>query len=176
MYGMQIPDSVRDFLATGPFAHIVTLHDDGRPHVTLAWAGLVDGELTFATFFDQHKIRDVRRDPRVSLSFQAGEHTGEGLHPYLVIDGHATVTDGGALAVMDVLASAYISPGARYPMRDFPEGAVFHVTVDRIYGIGPWRGTGRDCSRMGRHVQLVSTAQVSATAMTRSTTGSLMSV
>jgi hypothetical protein len=32
-------DSVRDFLATGPLAHIVTLGPDGTRHVSLAWAG-----------------------------------------------------------------------------------------------------------------------------------------
>jgi hypothetical protein len=77
----------------------------------------------------------------VTVSFQAPEHSGEGLHPYLVIDGRATVHEGGALEVMDRLASAYIAPGARFPNRDVPDGAVFRVTIDRLYGIGPWRST-----------------------------------
>ena len=96
---MVIPDSVREFLATGPLAHVVALHADGRPHVTLAWAGPDGDELVFSTFFDQHKVRDFERDPRVSLSFQAIEHTGKGLHPYLVIEGRVTIVEGGALAV-----------------------------------------------------------------------------
>ena len=136
---MTIPDTVRDFLATGPFAHLVTLHPDGRPHVTLVWAGLDGDELVFSTFYDQHKIADLRRDPRVTLSFQAKEHSGEGLHPYLVLEGRARVIEGGALDVMDHLASAYIGPGAKYPMRDAPTGATFRATIERIYGIGPWR-------------------------------------
>jgi PPOX class probable F420-dependent enzyme len=136
----DIPDSVRDFLATGPFAHVVTLGPDGTPHVSLAWAGLDGDDVVFATFFpDQPKIHNLRRDPRVSLSFQATEYEGEGLYPYVVIRGRASVTEGGALAVMDRLAEAYIGPGAIYPMRDFPEGAVIRVTVEKIYGTGPWR-------------------------------------
>ena len=138
-----IPDTVREFLATGPFAHLVLRHADGRLHVTLAWAGLDGDELVFSTFYDRHKIADIRRDPRVTLSFQAKEHTGEGLHPYLVIDGQARVVDGGALEVMDALAPAYIGPGARFPNREVPEGATFRVTIERIYGIGPWRGALR---------------------------------
>jgi PPOX class probable F420-dependent enzyme len=135
-----IPDSVRDFLATGPLAHVVTLAPDGTPHVSLAWAGFEVDEVVFATFFpDQQKIHNLRRDPRVSLSFQANEHTGEGLHPYVVIRGRATIAEGGALSVMDRLAEFYIGPGATYPMRDFPEGAVIHVSVESIYGTGPWR-------------------------------------
>jgi PPOX class probable F420-dependent enzyme len=138
-----IPKSVREFLATGPLAHVVTLGPDGTPHVSLAWAGFVDDDLVFATFFDpdQHKIRNLRRDPRVTVSFQANEHTGQGLHPYLVVRGRATVTEGGALAVMDRLAEFYIGPGQRFPMREVPEGVVTRVAVERIYGAGPWRSS-----------------------------------
>jgi PPOX class probable F420-dependent enzyme len=136
---MQIPDAVRAFLATGPFAHVVTRHPDGRLHVTLAWAGFDGDELVFSTFFDRHKTADLRRDPRVTLSFQANENAqNELLHPYLVIDGQARVVDGGALAVMDALSPAYIGRD-RFPNREVPEGAVYHVTVERIYGTGSWR-------------------------------------
>ena len=38
-----IPQGARDFLATGPLAHVVTINPDGSPHVSLAWAG-VDGD------------------------------------------------------------------------------------------------------------------------------------
>jgi PPOX class probable F420-dependent enzyme len=136
-----IPDPVRDFLATGPLAHVVTLDPDGTPYVTLAWAGFDGDELVFATFFgtDQRKLRNLRRDPRVSLSFEAKEHTGQGLHPYVVIRGTARITEGGALEVMDMLAEHYRGPGARYPMRDVPPGVVTHVTVEEISGMGPWR-------------------------------------
>lgn len=68
-----IPQGARDFLATGPLAHIVTINPDGSPHVSLAWAG-VDGDgLIWSSFSDQHKFDNLRRDPRVTLSFQAHE-------------------------------------------------------------------------------------------------------
>ena len=143
---VRIPPSVREFLATGPLAHVVTLAPDGTPHVSLAWAGFDGDEVVFATFFDteQHKLRNLRRDPRVSLSFQAHEHTGEGLHPYIVIRGRATLTEGGALEVMDRLAEYYIGPGATFPLRDAPPGVVAHVTVEKVYGQGPWRDVPED--------------------------------
>ena len=138
---VEIPEAVREFLATGLLAHVVTLDPDGSPYVTLAWAGFDGNELVFATFFgtDQRKLRNIRRDPRVSLSFHAKEHTGEGLHPYVVIRGTARITEGGALAVMDMLAEHYLGPGERYPMREVPPGVVTHVTVEEISGMGPWR-------------------------------------
>jgi PPOX class probable F420-dependent enzyme len=137
----RIPESVREFLANGLLAHVVTLDPDGAPHVTLAWAGVDDDEIVMATFFnlDQKKLRNLRRDPRVVLSFEAKEHTGGGLHPYVVIQGRARVTQGGALEVMDNLAEFYLGPGQRYPLRDVPEGVVVRVAVERIYGQGPWR-------------------------------------
>jgi len=33
---MEIPQSVRDLLATGPIGHLVTLDADGAPHVVFA--------------------------------------------------------------------------------------------------------------------------------------------
>lgn len=136
-----IPRSAREFLTTGLLGHVVTLNSDGIPHVTLSWAGFEDDELVMAAFhkLEQRKLSNIRRDPRFVASFQADTHEGEGLHPYLVVQGRARISEGGALEVMDRLAEHYIGPGQRYPMRDVPEGVVIHVTVDRIYGQGPWR-------------------------------------
>lgn len=133
-----LDQTVRDFLATGPLGHVVTLNQDGSPHVTLAWVGIEGDELIWASFFDQHKLESLRRDPRITISFQANEHAGMGLHPYLVARGTARISEGDAMPVMDRLAEAYIGPGARFPNRDMPDGYVVHVTVERIYGLGPW--------------------------------------
>lgn len=74
---VAIPESARELLATGILGHVVTLGPDGSPHVTLAWAGFDGDELAFSTFFpDQRKIEDLRRDPRVAVSFQAHENPG----------------------------------------------------------------------------------------------------
>jgi PPOX class probable F420-dependent enzyme len=135
---MDIPQSVRDLLATGPLGHLVTLDPDGTPHTTLVWAGFDGDELVFATFPDQHKLESIRRDPRVVVSFQADENPGQGLHPYAVISGRARVSAGGALEWMDHLAEVYVGPGQVFPMRDVPAGFVVRVTVDRIYGVGSW--------------------------------------
>ncbi len=124
---------------------MVTVDGDGTPHVTLAWVGFDGDELVMATFFllEQRKLQNLRRDPRVVVSVQAKEHSGQGLWPYAVIQGRVDrITEGGALEVMDRLAEYYIGPGQPYPMRDAPAGVVVHVTVDRVYGQGPWAQGG----------------------------------
>jgi PPOX class probable F420-dependent enzyme len=133
-----IPDSVREFVATGLWAHVVTMNRHGEPHVNLCWAGFDGDEIVFASFFDAKRAARLRRDPRVTLSFQAKEYDGGFLYPYLVVNGRANVEDGGALAVMDHLAEWYIGPGATYPARDMPAGWTFRVAIDKFYGQGPW--------------------------------------
>lgn len=134
-----VTPAVKEFIETGPLAHVVTLNRDGTPHVSLAWAGFEGDELVFATFNDQPKLRNLRKDPRVTVSFQAHESGGELLHPYLVVRGRASVTEGGALDVMDRLAPHYIGPGAVFPMRDAPAGFVTRITVEKVYGVGSWK-------------------------------------
>lgn len=133
-----IAESVREFLATGPLAHVVTLTRQGVPHVQLTWAGLEGEELVFATFYDPKRVHRVERNPAVTASFQAREYDGPALFPYLVIRGRATVSAGGALEVMDRLSPIYLGPGATYPFRDGPPGWVFRVEIDEVYGQGPW--------------------------------------
>jgi PPOX class probable F420-dependent enzyme len=137
----EIPDSLRELLATGPLATVITVDPDGTPHATVSWAGFDGDEVVMATFFNlrQRKLENIRRDSRVVLVFQAKEYSGQGLWPYAVVQGRVDrITEGGALPVMDGLAEHYIGPGQQFPMREVPDGVVLHVTVDRIYGQGPW--------------------------------------
>lgn len=133
-----ITPSVRAFLQTGPLGHIVTLGAGGQPHVSLAWVGLDGDDLVWATFSDQHKIENLRRDPRITISFQAKEDDGGFLFPYLVVEGTATLSDGGALEIMDRYAPIYTGQD-QFPLRDMPAGITVRVAVDRVYGQGSWK-------------------------------------
>ena len=136
-----VSPALRQLLATGPLATVITIDPDGTPHATLAWAGFDGDEIVMATFFalEQRKLANMRRDPRITLSIQAKEFSGQGLWPYAVIQGRVDrITEGGALEVMDRLSEFYLGPGQQYPMRDAPDGVVVHVTIDRVYGQGPW--------------------------------------
>ncbi|MDQ4025792.1 MAG: PPOX class F420-dependent oxidoreductase [Actinomycetota bacterium] len=130
---------VRAVLESDVLAHVVTLDEDGSPHVTLVWVGLDGDEVVFATLFDQRKLRNVRRDPRVVLSIETGKANDMGLREYLVVHGTATVTEGGAPELLQELAYTYIGPGVKFPpMPDPPPGFLCRIAVERIGGVGPW--------------------------------------
>lgn len=137
----MVPDSVRDFLASAPYGHVVTLDEDGAPHVTLAWIGVEDDRLVFATLFDQRKLRNLRRDPRVTVSFEGAGTNARGLREYLVVEGRATITEGGAPELLQRLAHRYLGPAVTFPpMPDPPAGYVTRIAVEEIRGVGPWAG------------------------------------
>jgi PPOX class probable F420-dependent enzyme len=135
----MLPSPVRSFLEAGPLAHVVTLRADGSPRITLAWVGIEDDEVVIGTLFDQPKLRDLRRDPRIALSFVTGERNAMGLDEYLVLRGSARVTEGGAADLLQRLARVYIGPDVRFPpMPDPPPGFVTRIAVADVSGLGPW--------------------------------------
>ena len=134
-----LPRVVLDFLATSPLAHVVTLGEDGAPHVSVAWVGVEDDEVVIGTLNDQRKLRNLRADPRIAVSFEAPGRTEYGLAPYLVLRGRARVTEGGAAELLHRLAQAYIGPGTAFPpMPDPPPGYVIRIAVEKVSGSGPW--------------------------------------
>ena len=136
---MRVPDEARRILESDSLAHVTTIDPDGRPQTTLAWVGLEGDEVVFATLPDQRKLRNLRRDPRITISIQTERVTPYGLHEYLVIYGTARVTDGGGPEVLQRLAHTYLGPDVTFPpMPNPPPGFVTRVTVERLGGVGPW--------------------------------------
>jgi PPOX class probable F420-dependent enzyme len=134
----ELPASVRSYIDTGPLAHLVTLDPDGRPQVSMAWVGLDGDAVVIGTLFDQAKLRNLRADPRIALSFAAPDRNEYGLDHYLVLHGHARVTEGGAAALLGRLEDL---PGTRRRLpgdADPPPGFVIRVTLERLVGIGDW--------------------------------------
>lgn len=136
---MTLHDEVRRVLDSNALAHVATIDSDGKPHVTIAWVGLEGDEIVFATLGDQRKLRNVRRDPRVTISIETDRTNELGLREYLVVYGSARVTEGGAPQMLQELARTYLGPDVKFPpMPDPPPGYVTRVTIERVAGIGPW--------------------------------------
>jgi PPOX class probable F420-dependent enzyme len=136
----QLSQSAADLLASDAVATVATINTDGSPHLSLAWVGAEDGEVVFGTLGDQRKLRNLRRDPRIALTIQSERVNDWGLREYLVLDGTARVTEGGAPELLQHLARTYLGPDVVFPaMPNPPPGFVVRIRVDRIGGIGDWK-------------------------------------
>jgi PPOX class probable F420-dependent enzyme len=135
----ELNAAARALIESGALAHVVTINPDGSPQVSLAWIGLEDDEVVFGTLPDQRKLRNLRRDPRITMSIE-GTRTNEwGLREYLILTGAAVVTEGGGPELLQRLAYTYIGPGVKFPaMPNPPPGYVTRMRIERIAGIGPW--------------------------------------
>ncbi len=118
----------------------MTLDADGTPHLSSAWVGVEEGEIVIGTLHDQRKLGNVRRDPRVALTVQSDVVNPWGLREYLVINGTAYITEGGAPELLQRLARIYLGPDVVFPaMPDPPPGFVLRIKPERISGVGPWK-------------------------------------
>lgn len=136
----RLSDAARALLGSGALAHLVTLDADGSPSVAIVWVGL-DGDEIVSAHLDpnQHKLRNIRRDPRVALSVEGTGTNGYGLREYLVVRGTARLTEGGAPELLQQLAAVYLGPGERFPpMDEPPAGIITHIAVEKISGVGEW--------------------------------------
>ncbi len=134
-----IPESVRAVLESSALAHLVTLEPDGSPQVSIVWVGLDGDEIVAGHLAERRKVRNIRDDPRVAVSFETSGYNEHGLVEYLVIHGMARISAGGAPALLQRLAHTYLGPEVQFPPPEAAlPGYITHITVDRITGVGPW--------------------------------------
>ncbi|HVF21091.1 MAG TPA: pyridoxamine 5'-phosphate oxidase family protein, partial [Mycobacteriales bacterium] len=76
----MLNDAARALIESGALAHMVTIDEDGAPQVAVVWVG-IDGDELVAGHLDgnQRKLRNLRRDPRVAISFEADTDNGIGM-------------------------------------------------------------------------------------------------
>ena len=136
---MSLPDTAKGLIESGALGHLVTLSSDGSPQVTCVWIGVEGDELVSGHLANHRKLENVRRDPRVTLTFEGTEIHPPGLKEYLVVHGRARVEEGGAADLLQRLAHVCLGPDVKFPpMDDPPPGYVLRTTVERIGGVGPW--------------------------------------
>jgi PPOX class probable F420-dependent enzyme len=133
-----LPQELRDLVESGPLTYVSTINADGSPQVTAIWIGL-DGDTIVSTHMRYNaKLRNMRRDPRVVLSFAPPQRTGNWMSPYAVIHATATIGPLGQTGpLLSRLAKAYVGPDAEYPDQS-QTGYIVRYSVDRIGGVGPW--------------------------------------
>jgi len=131
--------AIRNAITGGHLAHMVTINPDGSPQVACVWVGIDGDEIVSGHLFEQQKIRNIRRDPRVAISMEPGGGSPDGLPYHFVLHGHARVVEGGCPELLQRLALVYLGPGVKWPPMDNPpSGFVVRTSVDRVVGYGPW--------------------------------------
>jgi PPOX class probable F420-dependent enzyme len=139
---MALPDTAKELIRTVTVGHLVTLNPDGSPQVTCVWVA-VDGDDLLTAHLNprQRKLENVRRDPRVAISFLGTEMHMPGMLQYAVVHGRATIEEGGAPELLQEIAHSYLGPDVRFPpIDDPPPGVRMRIAVERVGGMGPWAG------------------------------------
>ena len=60
-------------------------------------------------------MKNIERDPRVTLSVEAPGENAIGMKHYLVVHGKARITEGGAPELLQKLAETYVGPDVKFP-------------------------------------------------------------
>src|SRR5258708_12258298 len=132
-----LPRELRDWIESGTMAHLSTINADGSPQVTVIWIGLDGDDLVSGHMSWHAKLRNIERDPRVVLSFDAPRVPGVFLNPYAVLRARAAVQPSDAVwNLLNRLTKVYVSPNPEFPAPQGP-GYVVRYSVERICGVSP---------------------------------------
>ena len=67
-------DELRVFLENAQTLQVASISPDGRPHLVPMWFAVDDeGCLVFTTYRSSQKVRNIERDPRVTLLVEDGD-------------------------------------------------------------------------------------------------------
>ncbi|MFI6866304.1 PPOX class F420-dependent oxidoreductase [Nocardia sp. NPDC050406] len=128
----EIPDSRADLLGKKCFAHLSSLGPDGEPQSHPVWFDAAGGRLLISTGTDRQKYRNIRRDPRVSVSILDPDDP----YRYLEVRGRVVEIEADPQKIfLDQLARKYLGQD-RYPYeeRRGVERVILHIEPDHVVG------------------------------------------
>ena len=129
---IRLDELTRHAVSSGRLVHLATINPECTPQVTCIYVGWDGDEIVVGHLADHVKLRNIRRDPRVTLSIESDVEF-EGFSPYLVIKGIARVEEGGAVPLLRrITHDTFPPPG------DWPDGFVMRITPQHLSGVGPW--------------------------------------
>ncbi len=68
---------IRKFIEEQKSLQVATLNRDGSPHLTTLWFAVVDGDIVFETYTKSQKIKNLERDPRITVLLEDGTEYAE---------------------------------------------------------------------------------------------------
>ena len=124
----EIPEQYRDLFDKKAFASLATIMPNGQPQVTPVWCDFDGSHVIINSAKGRRKDRNMRSDPRVSLSISDPDNP----YRYLEVRGAVVeITEDGADEHIDRMAKKYMGVD-KYPYRQPGEVRV-------VYKIEPQR-------------------------------------
>jgi PPOX class probable F420-dependent enzyme len=102
---LSLPEAVRALVDGRNFATVATLDPDGGPQTSVVWVGLDDGDLVFSATEDRRKVRNLRRDPRISVSITDAENP----YRHTQLRGTVTITPDPGKTLPRLLSHKYLA-------------------------------------------------------------------
>lgn len=126
---VTLPEPVRELVDGKNFATVATLDADGGPQTSVIWVGLDDGDLVFSATEDRLKVRNLRRDPRASVSITDAENP----YRHTQLRGTVTITPDPGKTLPKTLSHKYLGQ-APPPEADDVQRVIVRLRVERIAG------------------------------------------
>ncbi len=133
MADVTIPEKYRDLFNKRAFASLATLMPNGDVQVTPVWVDADNGNVIFNSARGRLKDKNVRRDPRVTLTLIDPDNP----YRYLEVRGRVVdITEKGADQHIDKLAKKYLGVD-KYPYRQPGEVRVlYRVKPKHVHAYG----------------------------------------
>lgn len=125
-----IPEAYVDIFESEAFGHLTTLMPGGSPQATPVWVDHDGREAVLVnTARGRRKEKNIRRDPRVSISVVDPENP----YRFVSVRGEATLTEEGAVDHIDALARRYMDV-EEYPNHGEESGprVVVRIPADEV--------------------------------------------
>lgn len=126
---VTLPEPVRALVDGKNFATVATLDADGGPQTSVIWVGLDDGDLVFSATEDRLKVRNLRRDPRASVSITDAENP----YRHTQLRGTVTITPDPGKTLPKTLSHKYLGQDPP-PEGDEVQRVIVRLRVERIAG------------------------------------------
>lgn len=130
----MIPLSHVDLLERALPAVLVTLLSDGRPQASVVWFAYANGTFSVNTERGRLKLRNMERDPRVTLMIVDPENQ----HRYLEVRGDVTsISENGALEHRAMIDRMYLGPDHfTDPASDKGTRVIVEIDPVKVVGYG----------------------------------------
>ena len=129
----KIPEKYRDLFNKRAFASLGTIMPNGEVQVTPVWVDIDNGNLLFNSARGRVKDKNIRRDPRVTLTLIDPDNP----YRYVEVRGRVVdITEKGADQHINKLAKKYLGVD-KYPYAQPGEVRVlYRVKPEKVHGNG----------------------------------------